>query len=113
MSNNGKISENQYKNSCNDNNCMNPLAAWFFSLPPKKFSLLSSILGILFLNNLDLDQQNSLGNFIVNIGTNILTSAAQGQLQQSTNSQNDRIRQQILLLRQQLNALEKELDNKN
>jgi hypothetical protein len=111
MSNNGNNSGTPCNNSCNDSNCINSLAECFFSLPPKQFALLSSLLGILLVDNLDLDQQNSLGNFIVNVGQAILVAAAQGQSVQSNNSQNDRIRQQLLTLKQQLYALEEELDN--
>ena len=62
-------------------------SSWFFSLPPKQFALLSSLIGILLTDNLNPDQQNALGNFIVNIGQVILTSAAQGQLLQDSGSQ--------------------------
>ena len=80
---NGSLNNNGSNGS---NNCpKNPLVEFFFSLPPKQFSLLSSIIGILLLQDLDLNQQNTLGNFLVNIGTNILTAAGQGQLLQSQN----------------------------
>ncbi len=67
-------------NLCNDNNNENTLASYFFSLPPKQFSLLSSLIGILLIDNLDANKQNSLGNFLINVGQAILTSAAQEQL---------------------------------
>jgi hypothetical protein len=111
MSDNSKNCENQCNNINNDSSCDNLLTNCFFSLPPKQFSLLSSLLGLLLIDNLDYDQQNSLGNFIVNVGQTILTSAAQGQLLQSNNSQNDHIRQQIQLIKQQIFTLEKQLDN--
>lgn len=92
--------------------------ACFFSLPPKQFALASSLVGILIIDNLDLNQQNSLGNFIVNIGQAVLTAAAQGQSLQSNssqkdNSQNNHIRQQFEILKKQMCALEQELDNQN
>ncbi|HCW03771.1 MAG TPA: hypothetical protein DGK91_04060 [Clostridium sp.] len=96
--------------NCSTNNPENPLVEFFFSLPPKQFSLLSSILGILLLKDLDLDQQNSLGNFLVNVGTNILTAAGQGQLLQSQKSQNDELRKKIERLKKQIFLLEEELD---
>lgn len=99
------------KKNCNENSCVNPLAESFFSLQPKQFSILSSLLGILLIDNLDLNQQNSLGNFIVNIGQAILTAAAQGQYLQSSSSKDNRIRQQIEALKQQINSLEQELGN--
>ena len=111
MSDNSKNCKEQCDNISNDSNCDNPLTKCFFSLPPKQFSLLSSLLGLLLIDNLDLNQQNSLGNFIVNVGQAILTSAAQGQMLQSNNSQDDQIRQQIQVLKQQILALEKQLDN--
>lgn len=111
MSDNNKNCKNQCDNINNDSNCDNLLTKCFFSLPPKQFSLLSSLLGILLIDNLDLDQQNALGNFIVNVGQAILTSAAQGQMLQSNNSQDDHIRQQIQILKQQIFTIEKQLDS--
>lgn len=111
--NNKNMYNNFYNNSCNNpcNNSsyVNPLTQSFFSLQPKQFSLISSLLGILLIDNLDLNQQNSLGNFIVNVGQAILTAAAQGQALQSNSSQDDRIRQKIEMLKQQICDLEKEL----
>lgn len=104
--------DNQNSSSCNDNNCTNSLAACFFSLPPKQFALLSSLVGILLIDNLDLNQQNSLGNFIVNVGQSILTAAAQGQFTEKSDSQDDHVRQQIQQLKQQILALEKEVEKK-
>jgi hypothetical protein len=60
-----KTNKNCLKGSC------------FFNIPAKQFSLLSSIIGILLIDNLNIDQQNAFGNFLVNVGQNILTSAAQ------------------------------------
>ncbi|MCX7920603.1 MAG: hypothetical protein N3B21_01055 [Clostridia bacterium] len=113
MSKSGRGCGEPGNNLCNDNNLENKLASCFFSLPPKQFSLLSSLLGILLIDNLDLNRQNSLGNFIVNVGQAILTAAAQGQSLQSNSSQNDHIRQQIQMLKKQICALEQELDNQN
>lgn len=109
MSNNSKDCKDICNNSCNEHSCVNPLIESFFSLRPTQFALLSSLLGILLTVNLDLDQQNSLGNFIVNIGQAILTSAAQGQALQSSNSQNKCIQQKIDKLKQQICELEQEL----
>lgn len=96
-------------NLCNDNNILNPLASCFFSLPPIQFSLLSTLVGILLIDNLDTNQQNSLGNFIVGVGQTILTAAAQGILLKS-NSHDENIRQQIKMLKKQLCELEQEFD---
>lgn len=82
----------------------------FFSLSPIQFSLLSTLIGILLINNLNLDEQNSLGNFIVNVGQAMLTAAAQGALLEESGQQSDRISQQIRMLKKQIYLLEKELD---
>jgi hypothetical protein len=100
----------------NDKNMKRTSTSCFFSLPPKQLALLSSLIGILLIDDLDLNQQNSLGNFIVNIGQAILTAAAQGQSLQSNSSQNDNsqkddTRQQFEILKKQICALEQELDN--
>jgi len=78
----------------------------FFSLSPKQFSLLSSLLGILLIDNLDASQQNSIGNFIVGIGQTILIAAAQQQLLESNIEKNDNIRNQISMLKKQISLLE-------
>jgi hypothetical protein len=110
---NGSGCEETSNNLCNNNNQVNPIASCLLSLPPKQFSLLSSILGIFLIDNLNLNQQNALGNFIVNIGQAILTAASQGQSLQSNNSQNDHIRQQIQKLKKQISSLEEEMNNQN
>lgn len=81
----------------------------FFSLDPVKFSLLSSLIGILLIDNLNPDQQNSLGNFVVNIGQNLLTAAAQADTLQE--SQQNQVRRQIQSLKKQIAELEEELDH--
>ncbi len=79
----------------------------FFSLDPLKFSLLSSLIGIFLIDSLDQNQQNSLGNFIVNVGQNLLTAAQGETLQQS---QRNQIRRQIQSLKNQIAELEAELE---
>ena len=80
----------------------------FFALNPVKFSLLASVLGILLIDNLSVNQQNSLGNFLENVGQNLLTAAAQAQTVQQ--SQQNQIRRQIQSLKEQIAELEEELD---
>lgn len=81
----------------------------FFSLPPAQFALLSALLGILLTESLDLDQQNSLGNFIVGVGQSLLVAAAQGQALQSDDQQDQQMVQQIALLKKQICLLEDNL----
>lgn len=120
---NGNNNNNNSNNSNNSNSNLDPLASCFFSLSPEQFTLLSSLIGIALIDNLSLGQQNSLGNFIVNVGQAILTAAAQGQLLQSANSQDNgsdnngsqdnNTNQEIQMLKQQICALEYKLNNLN
>ena len=87
MSNSKKECDEFCNDSCNNSECINVLIDCFFSLPPKQLSLLASLLGILFIDKLDLSQQNVIGNFIVNVGQIILVAAAQGEALKDKNSQ--------------------------
>ncbi len=49
----------------------------FDRIPPNQFALIAALLGILLNLDLDTDEQNSLGNFLVSIGQTMLTAAAQ------------------------------------
>lgn len=83
-----------------------------FSLPPKQFSLLATLLGTLFIDDMDLNKQNALGNFIVSVGQSILTAAAQGQLIEDSTDPTKQMQRQIQLLRKQVNALEHRMGNR-
>lgn len=74
------------------------------SLPPTQFALISTIFGLILQNDLNVDQKNALGNFIVSIGQTLLTAAAQEQSLQSDNSQNDieDLKIQVALLKKEL-----------
>lgn len=50
---------------------------YFFSLSPYEFSILANLIGIFLTIPLDVNQQNSLGNFFELIGQQILTIQAQ------------------------------------
>lgn len=104
----GTNGANNELNKCAEN-IANPLMSCFFSLPPKQFSLLSSIIGILIIDCLTPVQQNSLGNFIVGLGQNILTAAAQSELIKETAPKNDKVTRQLNMIKQQICMLEKEL----
>ena len=49
------------------------------TLPPKQFVLLSTLIGILLIDDIDPKEQIILGKFINNIGQTIITAAAQEQ----------------------------------
>lgn len=63
-----------------NNNTYRTIVSCIISLPPKQYTLLSSVIGILLIDNLDAKEQILLGKFINNIGQTIITSAAQEEL---------------------------------
>lgn len=64
------INDNTYKS----------LISYIISLPPKQYTLLSTLIGLLLIDNLDAKDQILLGKFINNIGQTIITSEAQEQI---------------------------------
>lgn len=63
-----------------ESNAYKTLVSYVTSLPPKQFILLSSLIGILLIDNIDTEDQFILGKFINNVGQTILTAAAQEQI---------------------------------
>lgn len=72
-------SDNNDKDN-SENNAYKTLVSYITSLPPKQFILLSSLIGILLIDNIDTKDQFILGKFINNVGQTILTAAAQEQI---------------------------------
>lgn len=72
-------SDNDDKDN-SENSTYKTLVSYITSLPPKQFILLSSLIGILLIDNIDAKDQIILGKFINNIGQTILTAAAQEQI---------------------------------
>jgi len=65
------------------------------------------------IDDLSVDQQNALGNFLVNMGQNILTAAAaQGQGNSNVNNKNDDLSNQIDLLKNHICILENQIKNR-
>jgi hypothetical protein len=83
-----------------------------FSLPPAQFTLLATVIGFLFMDGLDLGQQNSLGNFLVTVGQTILTSAAQGQLIKDSQDPSVQMEKEIQALKRQVSSLEKKVNRR-
>ncbi len=105
--------------SLNNKSCENisRIESCLLSLPPNQFALLSTIFGLLLLDDLNIDQKNALGNFIVNIGQTLLTAAAQEQSLQNNNPQNnnsesDQMLEDIEDLKKQIALLKKEINNR-
>lgn len=72
--------DNTVKENAGLNNTYKALISCIVSLPPKQFVLLSSLIGILLIDNIDAKDQFILGKFINNIGQTIITAAAQEQI---------------------------------
>lgn len=85
-----------------NNNC------GFFSLAPEKFTVLSLLIALILIGELSIDQQNSLGNFLLSIGQDMLTNAAQASLLQSEKN-NKNIAAQLEILKAQIDLLEQQL----
>ena len=105
------------KEICAGNGASSPLSC-FFSLSPVEFTVLSTLLGVLLTDSLDLGQQNSLGNFLVNTGQAVLTAAAQGQLLESEKEaagspsgggSDSGLRQELDCLKKQVEVLERRI----
>ncbi|WP_425449222.1 hypothetical protein [Dethiothermospora halolimnae] len=85
----------------------------FSNIPPNAFSILASLLGIGIANNLDLNEQNSLGNFLEAVGQSILTVNGQEQLQQALEDkkkQNEQLKLQIEILQKQIQYLKGQIE---
>lgn len=106
---------NSMSNNLNNDKCTNEkpcVNSCLLSLPPKQFAALATIFGLLLLDDLSLDQQSALGNFLLSVGQTILTASAQEQSLQSCNSQNDQVNNDIEDLKKQIALLKKEIDNR-
>jgi hypothetical protein len=81
-------------------------------MSPNQLSLFGSVLGLLFIDGLDLDQQNVLGNFFMSLGQSIATAAAQGSLIQSNTDPTTLLQRQIQALQKQVASLERKVNRK-
>lgn len=92
----------------------------FSDIPAKQLSLLASVLGLALIDDLDTDQQNVIGNFLVSVGQSVLTAAAAAAASESKASKsNDKpdsdmdiqikfLKNQLSMLEDQVNANSKE-----
>ena len=76
-----------------------------FSLPPKHFTIIAFLIGILLVDDLNAAEQNALGGFFELVGQVLITDAAQSQLIQNiiANNQNNRIINDIEIIKKKLN----------
>ena len=62
------------------NNDYKSLSDFLFSFSGNEFAIMSSIIGFIISQNLNVDQVNSLGNFFEAVGQFMLCKAAQDQV---------------------------------
>lgn len=98
------------KKSCSSDKSSNSadILDCFFSLGANEFTALATILGFILANGLTVDQQNSLGSFIEQVGQTISTISTQGSTLQSDNNKND-ASEQLELIKKQIKLIEKKL----
>ena len=59
------------------------LVSFFFDMPSELMTAIGTVLGFALLGDLDADQENSLGNFLMLIAQIMITDATQKQLLES------------------------------
>ncbi len=83
------------------------------NISPKTFSASAIIVGYLLIDDLTTNEQNALGNWLMLTAQVLCTNAYYKQVQQERNivPEKSKEKQEIDMLQQLLNALEKELNN--
>lgn len=72
------------------NNDYKSLSDFLFSFTGNEFAIMSSIVAFIISQNLDIDEVNSIGNFLEAVGQFMLCKAAQDQvLSNRINNNND------------------------
>lgn len=66
------------------------ISHFLFELSGNEFGIIGSIIGYVLCQNLDIDEQNSIGNLFELIGQMMLSIASQNQVRQ--NDKNQKIR---------------------
>ena len=65
----------------------------FLKMPEKEMIILSAEVAILLTENLTVDEQNTLGNFLMGVGQNIIISAGQRALRENDKNDNGTLKQ--------------------
>ena len=60
--------------------------AGFFNMPEKDMILLSAAIAVLLADSLSTDEQNTLGNFLMCVGQDIILGAGQKELRENNNN---------------------------
>lgn len=53
--------------------------SWFTDINPDELALLATVLGIIIADDRDIEEQNTIGNFIIAVGATILAISSQKQ----------------------------------
>jgi len=80
----------------------------------EQITILSTLIGVLLSEDLNVDEQNILGNILINIGQALVTIAsleAIQQFQQNGKQQNQLICTQLDQLNSQINLLKQQIKN--
>ena len=62
----------------------------FFKMPEKDMILLSAASAIILAENLTVDEQNTLGNFLLSVGQDIILGANQKALRENNKNTSDK-----------------------
>lgn len=85
-----------------------------FNFPPNTdphtFSLIAVLVGFASCGNYTVDEQNSIGNWLILVGQYILTHAAQEQLIQGRTNKSNKNQSDIDLLKKALKDIQDNLD---
>lgn len=84
----------------------------FDFVPPRQFSLLATLLGLLLTFDLDENEQNSFGNFLVSIGQAVLTNVAQLSNQEAQYINKDELSKKVDNLCDELDQIKKMMKHK-
>lgn len=80
----------------------------FDKIPPNQFALIAALLGVLLNLDMDVNEQNSFGNFLVSAGQAMLTAAAQATNQEAHPTKSNMLNR-IDQMSAELDSLKKQL----
>lgn len=92
-----------------DEGCKSKNTFPLFSIPPEQFTALAALIGFLLADDLSIDEQNSLGNFLIAIGQILVTIASQKAVFESQQD-NQLITQRLDFLKKQIRDIEQEIE---
>lgn len=106
--------DDKNENTCNEKNIFNQQVAILYTLEPKQLALLAVLIAIGLTEGLDLNLQNSLGNFLLTVGQTILCMAAQGETLKNLTSKEEALEytnEDFANMNKQIELLNKKFEN--